>query len=89
MVAYRIVKEFSMSWQDFNVTVQEGIDELSSLCTTELIINGHIKVNDVPEPRESVKQLLDAANVRLPKSLPCSGIKVTTKKKLQASRKTA
>ena len=89
MVAYRIVKELSMRWQDFNVTVQEGIDELSSLCATELIINDHIKVNDVPEPRESVKQLLDAANVRLPKSLPCCGVKVTTKKKLQASRKTA
>ena len=89
MVAYRIVKELSMRWQDFNVTVQEGIDGLSSLCATELVINDRIKVNDVPEPRESVKQLLDAANVRLPKSLPCSGIKVTTKKKLQASRKTA
>lgn len=89
MAAYRIVKELSKRWQHFNVTVQEGIDELSSLCTTELIIDGHIKVNNVPEPRESVKQLLDAANVRLPQSLPCSGVKVTTKKKLQASRKTA
>jgi hypothetical protein len=69
-----------------NVTVQEGINELASLCANKVSLDGSVQINDIPEPRESVKKLLDTANVRLPKSLPCSGIKVITKKKLQSKR---
>jgi len=86
MIAYRIVKELSLRWQNMNVTVQEGINELTTLCASEVLINGAVKINDIPEPRKSVKRLLDAAKVRLPKFLPCSGINVTTKKKLQGNR---
>jgi transposase len=86
MIAYRIVKELSLRWQNMNVTVQEGINELTTLCASEVLINGAVKINDIPEPRKSVKGLLDAAKVRLPKFLPCSGINVTTKKKLQENR---
>jgi transposase len=87
MLAYRIVKELSIRWQSMNLTVQEGIDELATLCANEVLLDGAVQFNQIPEPRESVKRLLDATNVRLPKSLPCCGIKVTTKKKLQLSRK--
>jgi transposase len=86
MLAYRIVKELSIRWQHMNVTVQEGINELASLCANKVSLDGSVQINDIPEPRESVKKLLDTANVRLPKSLPCSGIKVITKKKLQSKR---
>jgi transposase len=86
MIAYRIVKELSVRWQNMNVTVQEGINELTTLCASEVLINGAVKINDIPEPRKSVKGLLDAAKVRLPNFLPCSGINVTTKKKLQENR---
>jgi hypothetical protein len=82
MIAYRI----SVRWQNMNVTVQEGINELTTLCASEVLINGAVKINDIPEPRKSVKGLLDAAKVRLPNFLPCSGINVTTKKKLQENR---
>ena len=87
MMAYRIVKELSIRWQNMNLTVQEGIDELATLCANEVLLDGAVQFNQIPEPRDSVKRLLDATNVRLPKSLPCCGIKVTTKKKLQSSRK--
>ena len=87
MMAYRIVKELSVRWQNMNLTVQEGIDELATLCANEVLLDGAVQFNQIPEPRESVKKLFDATNVRLPKSLPCCGIKVTTKKKLQSSRK--
>jgi transposase len=87
MVAYRIVKELSIRWQNMNLTVQEGLNELATLCATKVLVDGTVQINNIPEPRKSVKDLLDAANIRLPKSLPCSGIHVTTKKKLQSSRK--
>jgi transposase len=86
MVAYRIVKELSIRWQHLNLTVQEGLNELATLCATQLLVDGAVQINDIPEPRKSVKELLEAANIRLPKYLPCSGIHVTTKKKLQSSR---
>lgn len=89
MVAYRIVKELSRRWQNMNLTVQEGLNELATLCATQLLVDGAVQINDIPEPRKSVKELLDAANIRLPKSLPCNGIRVTTKKKLQSSRNNA
>jgi transposase len=87
MLAYRIVKELSLRWQHMNTTVQEGINELATLCASEVLVNGAVKINDIPEPRKSVKDLLEAANVRLPKFLPSRGIHVTTKKKLQENRK--
>jgi hypothetical protein len=83
MVAYRIVKELSLRWQHLNVTVQEGLNELATLCTMELLVDGVVKINDIPEPRPSVKELLKAAKVYMPNFLPCSGIHVATKKKLQ------
>ena len=89
MVAYRIVKELSLRWQSMNLTVQEGLNELATLCATKLLVDGAVQINDIPEPRKSVKELLDAAKIRLPKSLPCKGIHVTTKKKLQSSRNNA
>jgi transposase len=89
MIAYRIVKELSLRWQNINVTVEEGIKELTTLCASEILVDGVVKINDLPEPRKSVKELLVAAKVRLPKFLPCSGINVTTKKKLQENRNNA
>jgi len=67
MVAYRIAKELSLRWQHMNITVQEGLDELASLCVTELTVDGTVSINDIPEPRKSVSELLEAANIRLPK----------------------
>ena len=69
-----------------NLTVEEGIKELATLCANEISMDGVVQLNEIPTPRESVKKLLDAANVRLPKTLPCRGVNVTTKKKLQSSR---
>jgi transposase len=89
MVAYRIVKELFLRWQNMNFTVQEGLNELATLCATQLLVDGAVQINDIPEPRKTLKELLEGANIRLPKYLPCSGIHVTTKKKLQSSRNNA
>lgn len=88
MLAYRVVKELSERWSNMDVTVEEGIKELSTLCANEVEVKGLGKCNQIPKPRESVMRLLDAANVKLPEALPCRGIKVTTKKKLTERRKT-
>lgn len=87
MLAYRITQELAERWRDIDNTVQEGLDELASLCATELHIKGMPRCNNIPEPRPSVDRFLKAAKVTLPKALPYSGVQVTTRKKLVNNRK--
>ena len=82
MLAYRIIQELANRWSDVDLTVSEGIKELSTLCATEMKVKGKSLCNKIPEPRESIKKLLKAAEVTLPEALPCKGIKVATRKKL-------
>ena len=90
MMAYRIIKELALCWKDLNVTVEEGIKELTTLCTVELRGRaGTASCHQIPQPRESIQRLLNAAGIRLPKALPSRGVIVTTKKKLQTRRKTS
>jgi len=88
MLAYRITQELAKRWRRLDLTVQEGIDELSGLCVTEVLIDGQTRCAKIPEPSPSVQKLLDAAEIRLPAALPCSGVRVATRKKLAAQRKT-
>lgn len=87
MLSYRVVQELSERWGQLDLTVQEGLDKLSQLCATEMLIRGKASCNKIPEPRPDVRELLRAAKVRLPGALPCSGINVATRKKLPENRK--
>jgi len=87
MLAYRIVRELARCWAALDATVQEGLNELASLCAKELVQNGRALCNEIPEPRESVRVLLDAAQVRMPEALPAGGAVVSTKRKLPKRRK--
>ena len=70
-----------------NITVEEGITELSHLCSTEVQIQGQKPYHTIPVPRDLSAQLLEAAQVRLPRRFPSTGIVVATKKQLQKKRK--
>jgi transposase len=87
MLAYLIVAELARCWQAVDLTVEEGIQELSTLCMTEVTIAGKTRINEVPTPRASIKRLLQAAGIRLPKALPYTGASVSSKKKLPEERK--
>ena len=86
MLAYRIARELALCWRDLNVTVQEGIDELSSLCSTQLSGGRRVLCQQIPKPRKSVRALLVASGIRMPEALPSKGVKVTTKRKLPDRR---
>jgi len=87
MLAYSIVKELSERWREIDMTVDEGVQELAMLCMTEIHIEGKPGCNKIPEPRPSIKNLLDSARVRLPEVLPKREGKVATNKKLTERRK--
>ena len=86
MLACQIVKEVAQCWCELDMTPSEGVNELASLCMTEVTIEHQTTINQVPTPRESVQQLLTAAGVQIPLVLPYSGTKVYTKKKLPEER---
>jgi hypothetical protein len=43
MLAHRIIQELQKCWAQENLTVEEGIKELSSLCVTEVLVNDAVK----------------------------------------------
>jgi len=88
MLAYRIVQELAARWREIDLTVEEGIKELTTLCADEVLVQGTPRCNKIPEPRPQVQQLLKAAGVRLPEALPCRGVRVATRKKLTKNRST-
>ena len=73
---------------NLDATVQEGLDELKTLCATELRIHGKPLCNSIPQPRASVQRFLEKAQVVLPDALPHRGVIAATRKKLPARRKT-
>ncbi|MCH7685804.1 MAG: IS1634 family transposase [Planctomycetes bacterium] len=87
MLAYRIVGELARRWQSLEVTVQEGLDQLASLCTTKLLLQGEVRCHTIPKPRPALAALLTAAGIELPDALPSKGVVVTTRKKLTSRRK--
>lgn len=89
MLAYRIIQELASYWRAFDVTVEEGLKELDTLCVTDITLAGGGCCHCIPEPRPLSGQLLAAAEVKLPAVLPSKGVKVATKKKLTSRRKAA
>lgn len=69
------------------LTVEEGIAELASICSMEVCISGHATYQTIPQPRPMGKILLEKMGVLLPKAIPLRNAIVATKKKLVTSGK--
>jgi transposase len=87
MLAYLMAQELWRRWRSIDLTVQEGLDRLATLCVAEVRIGGRPSYHQVPAPRDDVRQLLDAASIAIPTALPLVPARVATKKKLPQRRK--
>ncbi len=88
MLAYLLRRELDAAWRNFDLTVEEGIESLTTLCADEVSIADQKRPYlEVPEPRESVARLLDACHVPFPTVLPARSARVATRRKLQERRK--
>jgi hypothetical protein len=87
MLAYSIIRALATLWRDLDLTVQEGLDQLSTLCLNEILLPDRAVSYQLPTPREGVRQLLDAAAVRLPTKIVAQASRVATKAKLPNRRK--
>ena len=70
MVAYLLTQALRQCWRDIDLTVQEALDRLASLCIVEVIIGGRPSYNQVPTQRDDVRRLFEAAGVVIPAALP-------------------
>jgi transposase len=87
MLAYLIVQELRRRWRDIDLTVQEGLHRLATLCVTEVRIGGRPSYHQVPTPRDEVCHLFDAASIAIPTALPLTPARVATRQKLPQRRK--
>jgi transposase len=85
MLAYLVVQKLQTAWAELNVTVEEGLAQLSSLCSIEIVLKDGISFHQIPTPTEMSSKLLEALGIKLPKALPHLGAKVVTRKKLKRS----
>jgi len=86
MLAYLIARNLQRVWADFDLTVEEGLKQLSMLCAVEIVIKDEGSCHRIPTPAQTPDKLLRAAKVRLPKVLPHLGAKVVSRKKLPSRR---
>ena len=87
MLAYLIRRELSRAWTSLDLTVEEGLHQLQTLCSTEIQVEGGGRCLRIPTPDGASCSLLDALKLHLPEALPHSDIPVVTRKKLPARRK--
>ena len=87
MLAYLMTQALRERWRGLDLTVQEGLDRLASLCLIEVSLGGLPAYNRVPTPRDDVRRLLEAAGVGIPDALPLAPARVATRQKLPQRRK--
>lgn len=86
MLSYMIAYKLRRLWKDIDLTVEEGLTELSSINAVEVHL-AKTSYQKIPQPRPMASLLLQKAGVALPDALPCSGTVVFTRKKLVFERK--
>lgn len=91
MLALKVRRHLEKAWQALEVTVEEGLRELETLCVIELLhaATGAVVARQIPEPSPRQKELLDALKLKLPATAPEAKVTVGTRKKIQTMRKSA
>jgi transposase len=87
MLAYMLVHKLKEYWRDVELTTEEAISELSSICALKVKIKNQDMQQTIPKPRQRGLELLRKAEIILPEALPCKNITVVTRKKLVSERK--
>jgi hypothetical protein len=86
MLAYQIIQYLASCWSPLDVTVEEGLHALTTLCLVEVSPMHASSYHCIPTPRDAIAQLLRRADIKLPKAFSLSGTRVSTKKKLHSER---
>lgn len=86
MLSYLIIRHLQQAWSQLDITVEEGLKQLTTLCSMQVIVKGKASCHQIPNPRAQSTALLKAADIHIPKVLPHLGARVVTRKKLTDRR---
>ena len=86
MLAYQIIQYLTACWSTLDLTVEEGLQALATLCLVEVSPKNAPSYHCIPTPRDTIARILHSADIKLPKAFTLSGVRVSTKKKLQSER---
>lgn len=84
--AYLIWMELERCWQEVEITIKEGIDELSQLCSVLMKYDVE-RFQSISSTYSLGKKLLKLAGMKLPDNLPLWKKNVYTRKKIARRRK--
>lgn len=87
MLAYIIIRALRQAWTHLDLTVEEGIAQLATLCVMEVQLAEQETICRVPKPRASSQRLLEALDIHLPDALRPRKVRVVTRKQLPKRRK--
>jgi hypothetical protein len=86
LLAYQIMRYLASCWSTFDITVEEGLHALTTLCLVEVSPTHAPSYSCIPTPHDTIAHLLHRADITLPKAFALSGVRVSTRKKLQSER---
>src|SRR5499425_103798 len=86
MLAYQIIRYLASCWSAFDLTVAEGLHALTTLGLVEVTPQHTPSYHCIPTPHDAIARLLRSADITLPKAFSLSGVRVSTRKKLQSAR---
>ena len=87
MFAYLIIRALRQAWAHLDLTVEEGIAQLATLCAMEIPLAGQETICRVPKPRANSQRLLEAVGTQLPDTLRQRKARVVTRKQLPERRR--
>lgn len=87
MLASIIIRALRQAWAHLDLTVEEGIAQLATLCVMEVQLAERETVCRVPKPRLSSQRFLEAVGTHLPDALRPRKARVVTRKHLPERRK--
>ena len=86
MLAYLIRRELQRAWAELDLTVQEGLDSLKTLCSMSVTIGDSGQLHRIPTPRKLSGELLARLDIQIPPVFPHRELRVATKRKLHKRR---
>ncbi|MDG6026015.1 MAG: IS1634 family transposase [Candidatus Brocadia sp.] len=88
MLAYMVIRRLRDAWAGFDLTVEEGLKQLTTICSMEVKVKGQkAQCLKIPRPRQQSQELLEALQITLPEVLPSRNLRVVTRKKFPVRRK--
>jgi len=80
MLAYMIFRYLDQKWSSLYLTVEEGLRSLNTLTLQEVTVKDRPSFQQIPEPRQQNKKMLEILDIELPKILAKSNVRVVTRK---------